>query len=653
LNVTDSHPQINFFRNYNRVVGVAYAAIVVGLLLVFGFQLKQKMTEEIALVQSHFERHAQFIEFVLRTSSDQLELLRMVAEDQSIPSTVVESRKRQLAITNDGFNLDLISDRDAGGNLIGVGSLNNRNNEFNQDINTAFALLPAFRTLAFILPSATQARYISANQFNVVTPWVPSKEKPFNSKVYDSPVWTLNGGTNGADHAKYWAPVYFGNKDQGLLVPAAAPVYQGKRFAGIVTFDTSIDYLNRINSGFGYPLGITFISDAFNTVLAHPKLYADALKVEVAPSLGEVVTPSSDTHVTFKHKFISAPWQLHYHLPRADIWEKLLLERGLFMCAVLAGITLLMLVTYKITSQEFVGPAAKLVSHLAKESKFIASVIPAVPVAWQPWFETVSKAFRESMQLVSLRRELNIAAEMQAAILPRNWPTHEDFSVWGSMRSAKEVGGDFYDHFPLADNRLGLVVADVSGKGVPAALFGMVSKTLLSAIATRATTQAGAVIAEVNNDLCKDNDNCMFVTTWYSIFNPKNGQLDYVNAGHPLPLLISANGEARFIEGTGGVALGIMSDVPFNQAQLTLQPGDTLLTFTDGITEAMNRELKEFGCEQLQELFSPTNPAFHKSMTVREIVEMAIAAVDRFADGEDQSDDITCVALQYHPKGIA
>jgi phosphoserine phosphatase RsbU/P len=653
LNATVSDPQINFFRNYNRVVGTAYAAIVIGLLLVFGFQFQQKMTEEIALAKSHFERHAQFIEFVLRTSSDQLELLRMVAEDQSISNAAVESRQRQFAITTDGFNLDPTPDRDSGGNVIGVGKLNNRNEDFNQDINTAFALLPAFRTLAFILPSATQARYISANQFNVVTPWVPAKEKPFSSQVYESPVWTLNGGSHGQDRAKYWAPVYFGNKDQGLLVPAAAPIYQGKRFAGIVTFDTSIDYLNRINSGFGYPLGITYISDAFNTVLAHPKLYADALKVEVAPKVGEVPSPNSETHVMFTHKFVSAPWQLHYHLPRADIWEKLLLERGLFMCAVLAGITLLMLVTYKITSNEFVGPAAKLVSHLAKESKFIPTAIPTVPAAWLPWFETVSKAFRESMQLVSLRRELNIAADMQAAILPRHWPTHQDFSVWGSMRSAKEVGGDFYDHFPLANNCLGLVVADVSGKGVPAALFGMVSKTLLSAIATRATSQAGAVIAEVNNDLCKDNDNCMFVTTWYSIFNPENGQLDYVNAGHPLPLLISANGDSRFIEGTGGVALGVMNDVTFNQARLTLQPGDTLLIFTDGITEAMNRELKEFGCEQLLTLFSGANPAFIKAMAVREIVELAIAAVDRFADGEDQSDDITCIALQYHPKAAA
>ena len=661
----DSAPQHapQFFRNYNRVVGTAYATIVLGLFLVFTYQLSQKVNEEIAVIKGYVERHAQFIEFVLRSSVDQLETLRMTASSsgQSKPALPVSNVLKNTA-DGSGFNMDSVPDRDVGANLVGTGSLDNRDNSFQSDINFGLSLFGSLRALAFTLPSAAQAGYISANNFAVTAPWMPSTERPFEQSIYLSPVWQLGLASAKAEQSKYWAPSYFASKNQGLLIPAAAPVFQDGKVAGIVTIETSVDYLNRINSDFGYALGTAFLVDAYGNVLAHPKLYADTLAVEAPPNLlaalpvalaeldqklltlEQGVPQTINGQIVMRHGFVSAPWQLVYSVPRLTIWRKLIVERGVLMLAVLLALSAMMLVTYMVTSREFVGPAAKLVAHLAAESRFVATSIPAVPSAWRPWFETVSKAFRESMQLIGLRQELDIAANMQKAILPRHWPQDKAFTLWGTMRSAKEVGGDFYDHFPIADGRRALVVADVSGKGVPAALFGMVSKTLLRAIATRSSDGLSIAVKEVNEGLCEDNDSCMFVTTFYAAFNSQNGLLTYVNAGHPHPLLVRADGSASYLLGTDGLALGVMEGVNFKHGDITLKSGDLLLMFTDGVTEAMNEKSEEYGTARLLQLFDKPGSA---PLSPQLAVEEMIRSVDAFAGKAEQSDDITCIALQY------
>ena len=657
----------HFFRNYNRVVGMAYGAIVLGLFLVFAYQLHEKMAEEVAVIQAHVDRHAQFVEFVLRSSTDQLESLRMMAVDNlntqtDKPSRAMVSLLKETA-NGQAFNMDAAPDRDIGANLVGAGGLTGRDSGFYRDIDMGLSLFANLRALAFNLPSAAQASYVSANQFAVMAPWMPSAEAPFQESVYVSSVWRLGRESAQANRSKYWAPTYFGSKSQGLLVPAAAPVFTADRFAGVVAIDTSLDYLNRINSDFGYPLGVAFLVDAYGSVLAHPKLYANPLILEEPPnllaalpnalaefgqkilSLPQGLPQTVNGQIVVRHAFVSAPWQLVYSVPRTEIWRKLMVERGVVMAAVLVGLILMMLVTYLVTSREFVGPAAKLVEHLSAESRFVPTRIPTVPSAWRPWFETVSKAFRESMQLIGLRQELDIAAKMQSAILPRRWPQDSAFTLWGTMRSAKEVGGDFYDHFSIADGRLGMVVADVSGKGVPAALFGMVSKTLLRAIAMRGSTDPSSAIKEVNEGLCEDNENCMFVTTFYAAFDPKNGQVSYVNGGHPLPLVVRADGSASYLPGTAGLALGVMEGVDFKRASVTLQRGDLLLIFTDGVTEAMNEKSQEYGTQRLLDLFNqPGSPPLSPQQAVQEMIR----SVDAFSGGAEQSDDITCLALQYH-----
>ena len=665
----------NFFRNYNRLIGVAYISILV---VTFGFflvQLHRNYKDEIAVISGHVNRHAQFIEFTLRSSVNQLEALRISASDyytnaaskqqQRLHSSLFGKLKKNAL----SYDLDAAPDHDATGNLTGLGSLKGRSQQFYDDVEMSIGLNQEFQAIAFNLPNAAEARFVSIENFSHTYPWIEASKRPFTASVYSTPTWLMGTPEKNPDHEKYWAPVYYGNAETGLLAPVAAPIYapvinsqeNKETFRGIVSIDTSLDYLNRINSDFGYKLGTVFLVDAYDQVVAHRELFSNAMDVKATRPLAEVIPqgilstgqklqhiPANSPqeiagHIVIRHPFISAPWQLIYVVPQTALWTRLLLDRGPLMLLVILGLTLLMIVTYYVTSRDFISPASKLVAHIAAESQFIPTPIPMVPGAWKPWFETITKTFRESMQLASLRQELDIAAKMQLAILPRHWPVHQRYSLWGLMRSAKEVGGDFYDHFPLDGGKIGIVVADVSGKGVPAALFGMVSKTLIHLIATRAMSDPGNIIKDSNDIMCEDNETCNFVTTFYAEFDPGNGIFTYVNGGHPPPLLVHADGSTEFLPMTGGCALGVIDDIPFAQNSIALQPGDYVLMYTDGVTEAFNAEYEEFSQERLPPLFT-----HHYPESVQSAVETIVAAVDLHANGAEQSDDITCVALCYH-----
>lgn len=667
---TSSATSTNLFRNFNRLVGVAYSALLIALTLFFAYLLHRNMQEEIGLIRGDVERHGQFFEFVLRASADQLETFRMSTSSSGRAST--DSATEAILDAPPGawlredpehgrFDLDALPNRDAAGNIIGEGRLRGRDSQFYADLRTALRLNGEWSSLVFTLPNAAAARFVSVDRFQAVLPWRPSIDLGFDPGIYDSPVWTMGQPSVDPDRQKYWAPVYFAGKERGLLAPVAVPVYDGERFVGVLAIDVSVDYLNRINADFNYPLGITFLVDQRRQVITHPGIYAKPLEVEATQDLAQILPaelaneqarmlqlpPGTPTqmhgYLVIRYALVSAPWSLFYLVPVSDLRMALASDMGAQMVGVLIGLALLMGLTYTLTAREFVGPAAKLVSHIAAESNFRPTTIPVVPSGWRPWFATITHAFRESLQLVTLRQELSIAARMQQSILPRQWPDDPRYSLWGTMRPAREIGGDFYDHFPLPDDWLGLVVADVSGKGIPAGLFGMVSKTLMRSAAMRDESSIGEMMAKVNDGLAEDNENCMFVTLFYARLDPCSGRLELVNAGHPSPLLIHADGTVGELPLTRGMALGAMEGLDYASAAIQLSRGDTLLMFSDGITEAMSEGHEEFGVARLTQLFRDKPPA-----DPHEAVEQVLAAVDAFASGVEQADDITCVALRYH-----
>lgn len=666
----------NFFRNYNRLLGATSIAI---LILTAGFLLWQILLQrdkEIENIQGRVDRHAQFIEFMAGNSVDYVEAMRISASffyesylpDDASKRNRSEIRRYSSLFTQlaqqhnpDTFNLDRLKERDASGNLTGLGKLEGRSDNFYRDIDMALALAGNFQVIGVTLPNTTSSRFVGVEQFSHVFPWVDSKVSRFTPADQSTEIWKLALPDSNPYRRHFWAPVYFAGEERGLMAPVGVPIYDGDDFRGVASIDTSLDYLNRINNGFDYPLGTPLVIDNFGRVIAHPDLFKNPLSITSTKPSREVLpagilynrkledipaaTPVQLAgHWVIRYPLNSAPWNLVYVLPEKVLFKKLLGEFGPTMLASLLALAAIMVATARVMSKEFISPANLLVQQIADESQFKPRPIPMVPSAWRPWFTAVSNAFRESTQLAGIRQELSIAATMQQSILPRHWPTHEDYRIWGVMRPAKEVGGDFYDHFALENGRIGLVVADVSGKGMPAALFSMVSKTMIRATANGTRLPASTIIEKANDQLCLENETCMFVTTFYLEFDPSNGKLVYVNGGHPPPLLVHADGTSEFLPTTKGIALGLMDGMAFSEASIQLTPGDYLLVYTDGVTEAFSSTDEEFTEARLPPIFADAAP-----QDVNDAVGRVIRAVDVHSQGVPQSDDITCVALFYRP----
>ena len=253
------------------------------------------------------------------------------------------------------------------------------------------------------------------------------------------------------------------------------------------------------------------------------------------------------------------------------------------------------------------------------------------------WREALSSRDK----LVALQNELEVASKMQQSILLTQFPGGPGYQVFGSMEPARNVGGDFFDVVPLENGRIGLAIADVSDKGVPAALFMMSSRTLLKGAAI-GVGEPGEVLRETNDLLHEDNEASMFVTLLYTVYDPATGELTYANGGHNPPIVVHADGTSTLFPLTGGIALGMVPGIEYRQDTLTLLPGDTAIFYTDGVTEAMNSASEEFGLHRLRDLFVGSPPKNPKQAN-----EAIFDAVRVFAGDAEQSDDVICLTL-YH-----
>jgi sigma-B regulation protein RsbU (phosphoserine phosphatase) len=258
------------------------------------------------------------------------------------------------------------------------------------------------------------------------------------------------------------------------------------------------------------------------------------------------------------------------------------------------------------------------------------------------------KALKEGRRatdtLNALQQEMELAGRVQQSILPKTCPVRDDMALFTKMVPSKEIGGDFFDYFFIDDDHLGVVIADVSGKGVTAAMFMAVSRTLLRFTALQGTDVV-PVAAHVNNLLCFDNDMCMFVTVFYGILDLRTGEFRYVNGGHFPAVKMSRDGTVEFLRQTKGIALGVMEGMEFEEGQVTLAEGDLLYLFTDGITEAENPQGEFFETEPLMTYLRGQV----QDMTPEKVVTGVHNVVKEFAGIAEQSDDMTHLAVQYRP----
>ena len=252
------------------------------------------------------------------------------------------------------------------------------------------------------------------------------------------------------------------------------------------------------------------------------------------------------------------------------------------------------------------------------------------------------EAVRARDQLSMLQSELALASRMQQTILPHDFPSDSTFDVHAEMVPARQIGGDFFDTFALDRGRIGLLVADVSGKGVPAALFMMSSRTALKGAAI-GSVRPDAVLSEVNDFLHAENRDFMFVSVVYAIYDPETGAFSYANGGHCCPLVVHRDGSATVLPCSRGIVLGLRGGIEYREAEARLAPGETLVMYSDGVSEAFNVVKEEFGLDRLRRLFEGAPPANAEEANTR-----VMEAIFAFAGDHVQSDDITCLAVHRY-----
>ena len=249
----------------------------------------------------------------------------------------------------------------------------------------------------------------------------------------------------------------------------------------------------------------------------------------------------------------------------------------------------------------------------------------------------------KNTKLAATQTELNMATGIQESMLPSVFPAFPDrseFDIYATMDPAKEVGGDFYDFYMIDDDHLGIVVADVSGKGIPAALFMMISKTIIQNFAMLGIG-AAELLNKANDALCAQNKMEMFVTAWVGILELSTGRMTCSSAGHEYPAIYH-DGKFELLKDKHGLVLGGMEGARYKDYEIQLEKGDKLFQYTDGIPEATNEDLELFGTDRMVTAFNTDAQAKPK-----DLLRVVRAAIDRFVGGAEQFDDMTMVCIEY------
>ena len=259
----------------------------------------------------------------------------------------------------------------------------------------------------------------------------------------------------------------------------------------------------------------------------------------------------------------------------------------------------------------------------------------------QAYIENLTKATAEKERIVT---ELSLATKIQASMLPNTFPAFPDcpeFDIYATMTPAKEVGGDFYDFFLVDSDHLCMVIADVSGKGVPAALFMMASKIILANNAKMGKSPA-KILEDTNATICSSNHEEMFVTVWLGILEISTGRLTAANAGHEYPVICKPDGKFELFKDKHGFVIGGMDGMKYKEYEMQLSPGTKLFVYTDGVPEATDKDNELFGIERMLEALNKDTGASPES-----VLQNVRTAVDCFVKNAEQFDDLTMLCMEY------
>ncbi|MBI5592888.1 MAG: SpoIIE family protein phosphatase [Deltaproteobacteria bacterium] len=483
-----------------------------------------------------------------------------------------------------------------------------------------------------------------------------------------------------------WSEPYFDTGGGNIVmtsfsVPFYRKVHGDKVFSGIVTADLSLKWLKDIISEIKiYQSGYAFLISQSGVFVSHPDkdLIMNESIFSIAEAAGDMELRNIGRDMIHgKEGFVplnrnltgkisrmyyaplqSTGWSVGVVVPEDELFaalKSLTLELALIGAI---GFILLFLVIVFIS-----GKMTRPISALADKTVEIAMgnldiELPASKSNDEigeltTSFENMRSALKE--YIIDLKEttaikeriesELKIAHTIQMSFLPKHFPPFpekQEFDIYAALIPAKEVGGDLYDFFLLDDRRLFFSIGDVSGKGVPAALFMAVTKTLMKGIASENITPSD-ILERTNRELCVDNDSMMFCTVFCGILNFTTGELAYANAGHNPPLILKHESSPQWLVITPQVMLGVLEDVGYKTQSTTLEPGESLILYTDGVTEAMDHEDKLYSNDRLIQTLE-----MEKSDSAQELVENIILSVREFVGAVAQSDDITVLALTFN-----
>ena len=350
-------------------------------------------------------------------------------------------------------------------------------------------------------------------------------------------------------------------------------------------------------------------------------------------------------------------WVFSVQIPAQEIFAEIETRNNQFIVIITVSALTLLLLSFYLLSRFINNPLQRLTTDVAelgggnldkqieiRSRDEIGSLAAAFNKMTVDLKASIEQNARERAEKERISTELNVARHIQASMLPSIFPPFPDrieFDIYAIMQPAKEVGGDFYDFFMVDDNTLAVVIADVSGKGVPAALFMVIARTLIKNNAQYGKNPE-EVFATVNNLLCENNEQAMFVTAFLGYLDTRTGKFTYANAGHNAPLLFT-DGGFDWLQAKRSMALAVMKDARYGQGEIILQRGDRLFLYTDGVTEAMNRENELFDNHRL--LDAANRYCDHPQ---KELILAIKGEVDEFAGGAEQSDDVTMLALRYN-----
>lgn len=361
------------------------------------------------------------------------------------------------------------------------------------------------------------------------------------------------------------------------------------------------------------------------------------------------------TYLTFK-RVMNNGWLLSVQIPANEIFAEVESQNNRFSLIIAFSSVMMLGFAYFLISKLINTPLKRLTEDVAQlghgnldvkidvktkdELGLFAQAFNKMTVELK---ESIEAAARERAAKERIGAELNVASKIQASLLPRifpPFPERPEFDIYATMLPAKEVGGDFYDFFLIDENRLAVVIADVSDKGVPAALFMVIAKTLI-----KNNTQQGKspkeVFETVNNILCENNDNDMFVTAFMGILDIPAGRFSYVNAGHNPPLIKRAEGNFEWLPTEPGFVLAGMEGEVYRQDEIILGRGDMLYLYTDGVTEAVNANNQLF--TEMKLLMAANK---YKNCGLKDFLMCIKSEVDSFADNVEQADDITMLVIK-------